>query len=326
IGSIPSYPTREVFGAISKLNNSRPPGLDALHAEILKCGNLGHEEAIKIEHELLTEYAFNIPQLLELAGYSCAVAITQVYPLDKMSKDGRAILVCCGPDSNGGHGLVCARHLKHFGYKPSIFYPKTSTQQVFENLRLQCERMDMPFLSFFPSEPHLIDSAYNLVVDAIYGSCHMEPVKGDFANVLETLKKIENPLVSLDIPSGWDIENGDPEGLQPAMLISLTCPKRCARHFQGPYHYLGGRYLPRTLELRYELNLPPYSGIDCTVELRTQHQTPVHTTTTAPITAATTSTTAATSSYATATTTSTITTTTTTTSINNPNSTASSTL
>ncbi|CAI9736107.1 Hypothetical predicted protein [Octopus vulgaris] len=202
---------------------------------------VSQEEAVKIEDELLTEYAFNVPQLLELAGYSCAVAITQVYPLDKMSRDNGAILVCCGPDNNGGHGLVCARHLKHFGYKPSIFYPKTSNQQIFENLRLQCERMDMPFLSFFPSEPHLIDSAYNLVVDAIYGSCHKERITGDFASVLETLKKIENPLVSLDIPSGWDIENGCSDGLQPSMLISLTCPKLCARHFQGQHHYLGGR-------------------------------------------------------------------------------------
>ena len=41
--------------------------------------------------------------------------------------------------------------------------------------------------------------------------------------------------------SGWDVENGDPEGFQPEMLISLTAPKKCAKFFKGKWHYLGGR-------------------------------------------------------------------------------------
>lgn len=36
------------------------------------------EESQKIEEELLTEYAFSLEQILELEGYSCAVAIAQV--------------------------------------------------------------------------------------------------------------------------------------------------------------------------------------------------------------------------------------------------------
>jgi NAD(P)H-hydrate repair Nnr-like enzyme with NAD(P)H-hydrate epimerase domain len=35
------------------------------------------------------------------------------------------------------------------------------------------------------------------------------------------------PLVSIDIPSGWDVEKGDIHGigLAPDMLVSLTAPK-----------------------------------------------------------------------------------------------------
>ena len=36
------------------------------------------EEAQKIDEELFTEYAFSVDQLMELAGYSCAVAIAKV--------------------------------------------------------------------------------------------------------------------------------------------------------------------------------------------------------------------------------------------------------
>jgi NAD(P)H-hydrate epimerase len=49
---------------------------------------------------------------MELAGFSCAVAIAKCYPLSTLSNGN--VLVCCGPGNNGGDGLVCARHLKMF--------------------------------------------------------------------------------------------------------------------------------------------------------------------------------------------------------------------
>lgn len=39
------------------------------------------EEAQQIDEELFTEYAFSVDQLMELAGYSCAVAIAKVSEL-----------------------------------------------------------------------------------------------------------------------------------------------------------------------------------------------------------------------------------------------------
>lgn len=39
-------------------------------------------------------------------------------------------------------------------------------------------------------------------------------------------------------------------GLEPQMLVSLTAPKLCAHHFDGPgkIHYLGGRFLPQCVQ------------------------------------------------------------------------------
>lgn len=46
------------------------------------------------------------------------------------------------------------------------------------------------------------------------------------------------------------------------MLISLTAPKPCARFFTGPHHWLGGRFLPRSLAAAYGIEgvLAAYSG------------------------------------------------------------------
>ncbi|XP_046544272.1 NAD(P)H-hydrate epimerase-like isoform X3 [Haliotis rubra] len=213
---------------------------------------------------------------MELAGYSCAVAIARCFPIDNMSKDNGAVLVCCGRGNNGGDGLVCARHLKLFGFKPSIYYPKQNNKALFESLRRQCEGMDMPFLSFFPSDPQLIKDSYNLIVDALFGFSFKPPARPEFASTLEKLKTIQDDvhICSIDVPSGWDVESGDPDGIQPELLISLTAPKLCARHFKGKHHYLGGRFVPKTLEQRYSLNLPAYPGTECVIELKTQTTEP----------------------------------------------------
>lgn len=75
---------------------------------------------------------------------------------------------------------------------------------------------------------------------------------------------------SIDIPSGWDVVNGEPEegGIKPEMLISLTAPKLCAERFNGKYHYLGGRFVPPPLEAKYDLNLPKYPGTECCILLQ----------------------------------------------------------
>lgn len=72
-------------------------------------------------------------------------------------------------------------------------------------------------------------------------------------------------VFSIDIPSGWDIEKGEPDegGIQPELLISLTAPKLCAKKFTGNYHYLGGRFVPPKLEEKYSLCLPKYPGTEC---------------------------------------------------------------
>jgi NAD(P)H-hydrate repair Nnr-like enzyme with NAD(P)H-hydrate epimerase domain len=81
---------------------------------------------------------------------------------------------------------------------------------------------------------------------------------------LKVLKGANLPIVSIDIPSGWDVERGNEtgEGLEPEMLISLTFPKECALYFKGPHHFLGGRFIPPMLASKYGLDIPTFPGTD----------------------------------------------------------------
>ncbi|KAM3857968.1 NAD(P)H-hydrate epimerase [Diretmus argenteus] len=227
---------------------------------------LGQEEAQHIDEELFSEYGFSVDQLMELAGLSCATAITRAYPTSSLVKARPALLVICGPGNNGGDGLVCARHLKLFGYEPTILYPKRPNKPLFQGLTTQCEKMEIPFLTEMP-EAKVIDEAYNLVIDAIFGFSFKGAVREPFGSILGVLKKTTVPTASIDIPSGWDVEQGSADGLQPDMLISLTAPKKSAAMFRGRYHFLGGRFVPAALERKYQLNLPQYPGTDCVLRL-----------------------------------------------------------
>lgn len=80
-------------------------------------------------------------------------------------------------------------------------------------------------------------------------------------------------IFSIDIPSGWDVENGPitsnttEKAITPDLLISLTAPKLCAKHFNGEHHYLGGRFVPPDLQTKYQLNLINYPGTETCVSI-----------------------------------------------------------
>ncbi len=69
-------------------------------------------------------------------------------------------------------------------------------------------------------------------------------------------------VVSVDIPSGWDVERGNISNtFVPHMLVSLTLPKICSFDYKG-IHYLGGRFVPDILFEKMNLKKPNYKGAD----------------------------------------------------------------
>ncbi|KAK9829256.1 hypothetical protein WJX72_004821 [[Myrmecia] bisecta] len=226
---------------------------------------LGQEEAVAIDEELMGPLGFSVDQLMELAGLSCAQA---VYVEFNVTRNPR-VLIIAGPGNNGGDGLVCARHLYHFGYKVTVCYPKQTNKPLYKGLVAQLESLNIPFVSAedLQDRGRPLSSRFDFVVDAIFGFSFKGEPRPPFDGLLERLKphydQTPPPIVSIDIPSGWDVELGDVtgNGMRPDTLISLTAPKKAAQFFEGNHHYLGGRFVPPAIMEKYKLQLPTYPGV-----------------------------------------------------------------
>ena len=152
------------------------------------------------------------------------------------------ILTICGPGNNGGDGLVAARHLKLFGHDPIIYYPKRTDKEIYKDLVSQCENFKIDFLDELPET--LSKSEYDIILDCIFGFSFKGDIRKPFDTIVAKIGESDIPVVSIDIPSGWHVEDGNTnDTFTPDVLISLTAPKKCAESFTG-IHYCGGRFVP----------------------------------------------------------------------------------
>ncbi|KAI1468392.1 YjeF N-terminal domain-like protein [Daldinia caldariorum] len=198
---------------------------------------LSAKAAAALDKELMSTGAFSIDQLMELAGLSVSQVVYRVHPLSK----GNRVLVACGPGNNGGDGLVAARHLRHYGYQPAIYYPKRSKNELYQRLAKQLEDLEVPFVEDFPAAIKSTDH----IVDAVFGFSFSGEIREPFPAVIRALEETKLPVTSVDVPSSWDVETGPPESglgskFNPDFLISLTAPKPLVKYFKGR-HFIGGR-------------------------------------------------------------------------------------
>ncbi|KAJ3038510.1 hypothetical protein HK097_003151 [Rhizophlyctis rosea] len=223
---------------------------------------IGQALAQQIDAELMNPAVggFSIDQLMELAGLSVAQAIYKQYDRKTFPR----VLVVAGPGNNGGDGLVAARHLVHFGYRPTIHYPKPTNKDLYKNLQTQLHNLKVPFTDNLPDALAKTD----LILDAIFGFSFSGEIRPPFDSVIKTLKQSKIPIASIDIPSGWDVEKGNASdlGLNAETLISLTAPKEGAKNFKG-HHWLGGRFVPPETAEKLGLNLPEFPDTDQCVKI-----------------------------------------------------------
>ena len=91
-----------------------------------------------------------------------------------------------------------------------LFYPKATTNQHYLDLLTQADKCKVTKVESLPADPETIENEYDLILDAIFGFSFQASgdIREPFGSSIDLLVRSGLPVVSVDIPSGWHVEQG----------------------------------------------------------------------------------------------------------------------
>lgn len=194
----------------------------------------------------------------------CAAGVADTLAQCYNTDDVTDVFVVCGDGFNGVIGLQAAVQLKTQGYLPAVYAIGDSKYADFQ---VVCEEHNIDLYDFIPST---LDFHFQVVVDALLGIGYDgEDIRPKFWSVYSMLVSTRLALVSVDVPSGWDLKTG-PRAIdvtadtfvKPEVLVSLGAPKECSKMFAGGFHFVAGRHLPQDYFTGKGIRVPTFPGDD----------------------------------------------------------------
>ena len=157
--------------------------------------------------------------LMQRAGAAAAGLAATLVP--ETSKD---VLVLAGPGNNGGDARIVADLLK----------------EKFFRVTLATKSAEIP------------DKPWGLVVDGLFGIGLARDVEGDYARMIDYVKRQSCPVLALDIPSGLHADSGRVLGraVRASHTITFIALKPGLLTLDGPDHC--GEVSVATLDLKLE--------------------------------------------------------------------------
>ena len=146
------------------------------------------------------------PRLMEKAGLAAA----QVIRDQLLRKSKCCILVLAGPGNNGGDAFVVARYLKEWGNAITVVFsgePKCALSDAKQAI-LSWLDIGGEISSHIPDG----DKNWDMIVDGLFGigldQSQNRPITGKYRDWIETVNRMNVPIVALDIPSGLGSDDG----------------------------------------------------------------------------------------------------------------------
>jgi len=196
------------------------------------------EEMQKLDRDAVQKYGISDELLMENAG----LAVYQVIAR-KLGFKNRHFLIFCGTGNNGGDGLVVARKLYSNGAHIHLCIlnnPEKYKDAALKNWQI-IQKLNLPAL-IMPTieEIKTLIKSDNIVIDAIFGTGLTSDVKGIYFQVIQFINQNNNPVVSVDIPSGINGNNGTTSGIamKADYTITFGLPKVGNILYPG-YEYCG---------------------------------------------------------------------------------------
>lgn len=158
------------------------------------------------------------------------------------------VRVLCGPGNNGGDGYAVARLLSQQGANVEIWetYDPAAARSRGDAMVNRSRASELGLLLRPAHDPDTFDTetTFDLSVDAIFGTGLARPPEGAARLAIEAINRHEAPIVSLDVPSGFDADRGVPIELSVRATATVTfgLPKQ-GFFVDGAEAWIGDLYL-----------------------------------------------------------------------------------
>lgn len=150
--------------------------------------------------------------LMERAGYAVFEEVV------KLSKNTDNILVICGSGNNGADGVVVARILQEHGLNVSI-YEAGNVEHYTDEMKMQMYIANNIGINIV----HQLQlSEYNIIIDAIFGIGLSRNIEGNYQEIIREINDFDGKVISVDIPSGINPENGQILGVAVKADVTVT--------------------------------------------------------------------------------------------------------
>ncbi len=200
------------------------------------------EEMRELDRKAIEEYKIPGIILMENAGRNVAEEVVKL--IQNPQKTKAAIL--CGKGNNGGDGYVVARHLYNHHVPADVFLVAKISDVLKDgdaaiNLRILFhmkipvrEALDISEVNRILKEL----SSYDIIVDALFGTGLSGEIREPFKTLIEGVNNLNKPVVSVDIPSGLDCNDGSVLGaaIKAAKTVTFAVSKRGFSLRDGPAH------------------------------------------------------------------------------------------
>ena len=226
----------------------------------------------EVDRLAVQDAQLSVLQMMENAGRALALVARDYLqpPSTEPTPSLPSVLVIAGTGNNGGGALAAARHLRNWGYDPSVVLagpPGTleeSASRQHQTLHKDGLRPVWPGAHDFDSRfPDLLQQAA-VVIDGLVGYGLEGPLQGDTALLVEAILDRAPPaVISLDVPSGFDATTGAvaTAGVVATVTLTLALPKTGL--LEGDAAAAIGDLLladigiPRSVYRRLDMDLPP---------------------------------------------------------------------
>lgn len=222
--------------------------------------SLSKSQMVEVDRLMVEVYGIELLQMMENAGRNLALLAREMLGGQVMD---RPIVALAGRGNNGGGGLVAARHLLNWGAWVQVLLthpPEAYTGVPGQQLAI----LQSMGLSIAWAEEGWELPPADLVIDAIIGYGLRGDPQGAAADLIRLANSSMAPILSLDVPSGLDLDRGDlgHPHIQATATMTLALPKSglLADAVQASVGqlYVADISVPPTLYEDLGLAIPPF--------------------------------------------------------------------